>query len=1103
MKTAVRFDKAKIILGIFLALILIFGNVFITVSAADKETKSKSVQPVKQQKNTDKGWYWFLKKDATSLKTDKVKQTAEKKTQEEVVIETSKEETVKDDVQPVTTTNPAEEAAVSPAQAPATQTKVIPEVVAEDDTVERKGLFGRKNWRKKNKDFTLDFSGQATTFAQRSTAAAKVEPLCSKEYSFQPPKFKNTIVLDQQYQRVDLAETENIEITPGAPLLPVKTAVLLVPYGQDVSRIKIIPGKEEVLSGEYLLEPAQEPVPLSLASRHRPTPPNKKIYDSANKYPQVPCDAFVQEKQGYKLVIVNLAPVNYFPAEKKLVYYPQIRVEVETAAKNLPTGLFSVGGSLNKPLTDAQAQKEILDLVDNPQALSTYTNNAVTNFTLASAGATGILDNFEYLIITTDALKNSTGSPKLQDLIAAKQARGITAKIVTVETDIYPEYAGEDNQEKIRNFIIDYYENHGTRYVLLAGDNARIPSRKFYAAASSYTANIPADMYYANLDGSFDYDNDGTYGEIGDGPGGGEVDLFSEVYVGRAPVASSTEIANFVTKTLAYEISSDSYLSKVYLVGEYLGFGGVADYAASYMEEIRLGSSAHGYTTVGFENSSQASVIDSTTLYDRDATWPASQLISIINSGVNVINHLGHANYTYDMKLYTSNLSSLNNDKYCFMYSQGCMPGGFDTSECFAEVVTTMSKGAFAAVMNARYGWGTRNSTDGPSQRYDRQFWDAFLNEGKTNLGKMNQDSKEDNAGNINGSCMRWCFYELNLFGDPELSIHFTAGASGPQAPANLNATINANKKVALSWQDESDDEEGFKLERSLNQASGFTQIATPAEDATSYTDTTVEPGTTYYYRINAYNGNGNSAYSNLASIATPDSGPVAPSNLSAVATSSSSINLTWQDNSTDEQGFNVERSLSATSGFVEIATVAAGIEIYNDQGLLADTRYYYRVRSYNIEGASAYSNVADEITPESGPAAPSNLTAVASSSSAINLNWTDNSTDEEGFKVERSLSGTGGFAEVADLAAGTTSLIDPGLNANTTYYYRVRSYNDEGASRYSNVANAKTSNAPPTIPTNPQAVAAGATSITVSWTDTANELGYEIQRSTNANYGF
>ena len=85
--------------------------------------------------------------------------------------------------------------------------------------------------------------------------------------------------------------------------------------------------------------------------------------------------------------------------------------------------------------------------------------------------------------------------------------------------------------------------------------------------------------------------------------------------------------------------------------------------------------------------------------------------------------------------------------------------------------------------MNARYGWGVKGSTNGPSQYFHRQFWDAVFGESIPEIGKANQDSKEDNLPFIWRSCMRWCYYQLNLFGDPTLAF-YTSENNDPNKPA-------------------------------------------------------------------------------------------------------------------------------------------------------------------------------------------------------------------------------------------------------------------------------------------------------------------------------
>ena len=138
----------------------------------------------------------------------------------------------------------------------------------------------------------------------------------------------------------------------------------------------------------------------------------------------------------------------------------------------------------------------------------------------------------------------------------------------------------------------------------------------------------------------------------------------------------------------------------------------------------------------------------------------------------------------------------------------------------------------------------------------------------------------------------------------------------------------------------------------------------------------------------------------------------------------------------------------------------------------------YFRVRAYNNGGNSDYSNVANAdttslcttptptpsptptptptATPTPTPAAPTNLTARAVSSSQINLSWTDHSNNETGFKVERARRGKS-FREIATVGANVTTYADTGLNASTTYRYRVRAHNSGVNSAYSNIDSART----------------------------------------------
>jgi hypothetical protein len=188
---------------------------------------------------------------------------------------------------------------------------------------------------------------------------------------------------------------------------------------------------------------------------------------------------------------------------------------------------------------------------------------------------------------------------------------------------------------------------------------------------------------------------------------------------------------------------------------------------------------------------------------------------------------------------------------------------------------------------------------------------------------------------------------------------------------------------------------------------------------------------------------------------------PAAPSGLAASAASSSQVNLSWIDNDSSEQGFKLERCTGAgCSDFAQVATLAANVTSYANTGLLAATSYTYRVRAYNGAGDSDFSNTAEATTPAAPalPAAPSNLTATTVSKSQINLAWTDNAGNEDGFRIQRCKGSTcTNFAQIASVGPNVTTYANTGLSKSTTYRYRVLAYNASGSSGYSNIAAATT----------------------------------------------
>jgi hypothetical protein len=459
----------------------------------------------------------------------------------------------------------------------------------------------------------------------------------------------------------------------------------------------------------------------------------------------------------------------------------------------------------------ASSVSPLADQVDNPDALASYGAGFAPGDMMAMASLPA--SSHDYLILTNNDVATSTADYTLDDFVTHKVAMGFQPGSVIIATvdaytgsspnviydDIYTDYTGVDNAEKIRNFIIDAYSTWGIDYVLLAGDTNVIPEREFYIYAGSKYGEVyyASDMYYQCLDGPFNYDGDGNWAERNDGAGGGDVDLAAEVFIGRASAEDGAEMANWLYKTITYELDTDSEHRWHALMN-----GRKVDAITSskdHLEEIRLGSDNWGYTTDGFADEDRfVSEYPDDTLYYDDGVYaqPQKLMASMNTDGYGIFNDVGHSTTTQALGLWANASNSMTNDNFFFAYSHGCNPGEFELN-CAAEDFTTNNRhGAFAVIFNSDYGWYYKGSTSGPAQRVNRQFWDAAFSEEIEQLGAMNADSHEDALAATADTYVRAAVFATNLFGDPSLSIISNVFELG--AVDGLLAYHNESNEIAL-----------------------------------------------------------------------------------------------------------------------------------------------------------------------------------------------------------------------------------------------------------------------------------------------------------------
>ena len=269
-------------------------------------------------------------------------------------------------------------------------------------------------------------------------------------------------------------------------------------------------------------------------------------------------------------------------------------------------------------------------------------------------------------------------------------------------------------------------------------------------------------------------------------------------------------------------------------------------------------------------------------------------------------------------------------------------------------------------------------------------------------------------------------------------------GTTQPPAAPSAFTAIRSGTTANLAWTDNSADETGFLLEYQINSGAWNPLLTTPA-NATGYAHTGLLDGNTYSYRVKSVRSTDSaaSAPTTTASVSVPLSTlPLAPSGLVASSTTdvpTDELQLTWTDNAYNESGYPLERSTTSGGGFSLVTTLGAGSTAYTDSGLTEGTRYYYRVRATNSIGNSAYSSEALGTTLLNTPTAAA---ITSSSSTEVGLSWTDTSSVETGFTVERSTTSGGTFTSVGTAAANATTFTDTTVVAGTTYFFRIRTTN-------------------------------------------------------------
>jgi len=576
------------------------------------------------------------------------------------------------------------------------------------------------------------------------------------------------------------------------PSIPYRVISVLLPQGEAVSSVSLEDVKIFSSGEKYSLKPFEgtklnDGTLLGLAADR------EEIVGPESVFPKWRVRHLgTNTYRGYILASIAVYPVRYSIDSNELEIIESARILVQTRADDSPGR--SVRRIRHIEGFRDESRKFVEHITENPRMTSSYTFQDIQVDDTQRAFLPSYLPSMEgsevrYLIVTNELMKQS-----FQALADHKTRKGVPAVVRTVEWIKQNARNGADLAETIRNFISDAYAKWGVEYVLLGGDTDVIPERLGYT--TYYTGEfIPTDMYYSCLDGNWNADGDSLWGEAfhSTQDPGDQVDLYSEVYLGRMPASKVSEAEILIGKTLDYEAPADSVSKQKFLMlGEVIwpdpwnGTDPVSTDGGEILELIyQTYLSGHPEITTDrlFENY---------TAYPGSIVLTKANTMTYLEEGTNHVVHAGHG-FSYNMSVGDANIltadaaSLTNGDKLYSMYLMNCTNASFDT-DCLAESFLLNDDGGAYAVTGS-----SRSAFPSTSRLYLDEYYYLLFDHNIQELGKLHVLSREPFTPSAAGeSSDRWTHFIYNLLGDPESMMYRGAvRVFDVSVPASVNMGEN------------------------------------------------------------------------------------------------------------------------------------------------------------------------------------------------------------------------------------------------------------------------------------------------------------------------
>ena len=374
------------------------------------------------------------------------------------------------------------------------------------------------------------------------------------------------------------------------------------------------------------------------------------------------------------------------------------------------------------------------------------------------------IDDVALLLIVVDELTEA-----FSPLVDWRWESGIPTRLLTL-SEVEAGYAGADTPARIRAAIAAHVDEHGARWVLLGGDHPALPRREVHAEAynpaedAELNEDIATELYYAALDGDWDGDGDGAYGEPED-----DVDLIPDVAVGRVPARTPEEAARYVAKLLAYERAlSPDYFDSAALIGEYAGSMSGMDVCSTVALEGSIAKLIPDHVRV-------------TRLYAEECPEVEGALpdtlaheISTLNVGHNLVVNYGHGWWDALGELNNGDIKALTNETRPAIYvtteCNGCEFDVASVDHVVCETFVTAKGGGVAYLGNTDFGVGYPWLMLAYADWVERFYALPGAAIGDLVIGALIELTGEDELHDPL-SDLRWTFLTWILMGDPSLRV--------------------------------------------------------------------------------------------------------------------------------------------------------------------------------------------------------------------------------------------------------------------------------------------------------------------------------------------